>query len=67
MKYVAKRQNELRMMLEMNRAAWREAEKQEEAAAKERRSKHHCSGCVWANWELDNKVVCSRFPCVKSN
>jgi hypothetical protein len=67
MKYVAKRQIELKQLYEMNRAAWREAEKKEEAAVKERRAKHHCTGCVWGYWESDKRVVCSRFPCVKSN
>jgi hypothetical protein len=67
MKYVAKRQAELKELYEQNRAAWREAEKREVAAVKARRSKHKCNGCEWANWEGDSRLVCIRMPCIKSN
>ncbi len=66
MKYVAKRQAELKELYLWNKAKWEEDERKEEQAVKERRSKHHCTGCPWARWETDKKVYCSRFPCVKS-
>jgi hypothetical protein len=67
MKYVAKRQAELKQLYEMNRAAWKEQEKKEAEAVTARRTNHKCHMCIWSRWETDKKVFCSRFPCIKSN